>query len=391
MSISQEEVPVPGSLTYWSLILPAALLPVFDIRSIVEVLVGRARILVLMLILGGGWHLVMGDERASLQLALLVLVLAWAGSDAARLRVSDLLWLYVALVLVGIVLFIVSDLNKWGPLPGLTVAEYGIWRVSFFPNIAYTAFLSLAVVFLLTKDMETARRFRAVLAIALFYVIFSFVRTALIALVLYGLLRWMYSRALRPGQLFWSSLASAVLINVAIAGSVAVIDALQHIPLISRLFLRGETNLDEQEIFVQLYRPWVWWQHLQLFASSPWLMGWGVFDFNELKTEELVDAIDWSDTVSFPTRLLAAYGLAGSLFIVFLVQRLRASAASRDAWACACFPPVVLLMMQWGSVFHPSDALFVFFMMMIVSGSRAFVDAPPASAAPSVRRKTRPT
>ena len=372
MSVTQEVSPELGSLTYWLLVLPAALLPLANTPAIAKTLFGQAWLLLLLMATAGTWHLATGDGRAVIQLSLLVWVLAWVASAPAKLAVRDLVLLYKASVVLGFIVYLLSDLNRWGPLPGLTVDEYGVWRVSFFPNIAYTGFFSLAMVLVLSKNLATMRRYPATLAIALFYLVFSFVRTAFIALMIYAVLRWWFHRHPSSKRMFWTALLVAISANLAVAGSVFILETIQDVPLLSRLFMRGESGLSAEEIFQQIYRPWLWWQHLQQFASSPTLMGWGAFDFDAMKSEALVEGHEEADTVSLPTRLLAVYGVPGLLFLAFLVSELRSLANRRDAWACACFPAIFVLMMQWGSVFHPSDAMFILFLLMITRGSWAY-------------------
>ncbi len=387
MSVTQEEAPEPGSLRYWLLVLPAVLLPLTGLLPMARTLVGRARWLLVFLLSAGAWHLLKGDTRAVMQLGLLIWVTAWISSNAVRLKDEHIVRLYLALVVIGTLVYLATDLNRWGPLPGLTVADYGVWRVSFFPNIAYSAFLSLVVILILTRQRSGLSQHGLVLAVAMYFLVTSFVRTALIALVMYVVLRWWFARRPTPARLFWGALLLGFGVNLAIAGSVVVLDFLQQYPITSRLFLRGETQLSTEEIFQQLYRPWLWWEHLQQLAASPSLMGWGAFDFEELKNVALIEGQEQGDTVSLLTRLLAAYGIPGALFTAYLVARLHAAAQALDAWSCACFAPVLLLMLQWGSVFHPSDALYALFVITVVQGSPAFTNAPR----PSRLRRAFPT
>lgn len=372
MSVTQEEAPEPGSLRYWLLILPAVVFPFFDIKAIVRVFLGRAWWLSAFLVIAGSWHLILGDVRASIQLALLIWVTAWFSSNPVSVKSEHLSRIYLFFVVLGIVVYVGTDLNRWGLLPGMTVDEYGLWRVSFFPNIAYTAFLSLVVIMVLTRDISQAHQYAAILAVAVYFLVASFVRTALIALVLYSVMYWWFRFSPSPTRLFWGALAVGFGVNVLIALSPAALHFLQGFPVISRLFLRGETQLTFEEISQQLYRPWLWGEHFNQFMSSPWLLGLGAFEFDELKKTALIEGQEQGDSVSLPTRLIAAYGLAGLLFTGYLIARLRHFARVGDAWACACFAPVLLLTLHWGSIFHPSDALFGLFMMMILRGSTAY-------------------
>lgn len=375
MSITQEETPEIGSLSYWLFIIAAGLLPLADAGAIIKTLLGRARLLLLFGLMAGAWHMMRGDGRVVLQLGLIIWVLAWVSTDKARLNLDDLLLVYILLVVIGLGVWILTDLNKWGLIPGSTIEEIGIWRVSFFPNIANTGMLSLAISLVLTRSTAMARAHPVVLGIALYFLLFSFVRTALIALTLYLALRWWFGRRHRSARLlFWTSLLVGIGVNLIIASSAVVIDYVQQFPLLARLFLRGETGLTPEEIFQQLYRPWLWWQHLTIFANSPSLMGMGVFEFVDLQTQELNVGSTPGGSESLLTRLLAVYGLPAFLFMFYLISRLRRLARQRDLWACACFPAVMLLIMQWGNIFHPTSALGVIFFLMIVHGSKAFTE-----------------
>jgi hypothetical protein len=226
----------------------------------------------------------------------------------------------------------------------------------------------------LTKDRATARAHPITLAAATYFLVFSFVRTAFIAAVVYAGLRWWFERRpwRKPMRLFWVSAVVAVASILLIATSSAVVASFQHVPVVSTLLLQGKADLTPEEIFAQIYRPWLWWQQLVLFATSPALMGWGSAEFGVIKTDELIVGQEGAGSEALLTRLLAAYGAAGLLFTLYILGRLRAAARERDTWACAVFPPIALLMMNWGSVFHPTDALFVIFMLMVVRGAAGF-------------------
>lgn len=379
MSVGQEDEIETGSLLYWLLIGPAALLPFLQLGPLAGNLVGHARWLLVMLVLGGGWHLATGDARAGVQLGLLVWVTAWATSPVARISVAHIAVLYAATVGAGIAVDILTELNPWGLLPGRTADEYGIWRVSLFPNIANTGILSLLLLMLLTRSGRLARSHVLVLALVLYFLVFSFVRTAVIGAVVYLALRWWFGRpGYRPGvagaRMAWTAGLIAVGINLLIASSVIGLALAQEYPLLSRLLLRGESDLSAEEIFQQLYRPWLWGQHLMLFADSPLLMGHGAAEFQSLQTDELIEGHPGIGSDALPTRLLSAYGLAGLCFTIFMFSLLRRAAARDDRWACAVFPAVVLLMMNWGAVFHPTNAFFALFLLMVAQGSRGVID-----------------
>lgn len=374
MSTPQEAVEQPSFARYLLLVIPAILLPLRDFKGVLTVLLGRGLMLGVALVCAAAWHLYNGHTQVVLQLSLLVLVLAWVSSSRVRIIQSDLIRIYLFLIPVGFA-FVHAGVNKWGLIPGATSAEFGIWRVSFFPNIAYSAMLSLALLFVLTRNRVAGRLQWGMVLLASYFLVFSFVRAAIVAAVMYLAFKYFLSRRkLGPGGLFVSSIVITIVAILLVAAAPTLLEAVKDIPLVSRLFLRGERGLSGDEIYQQLYRPWLWWEHVKMFISSPWLMGWGEYDFNQLKTTALVDGLNEGESVSLPTRLLAAYGLPGAIFTIYLVTCLYRSALRRDLWACACFPPVFFLMMNWGSAFHPTDAMFVIFVLMLTRGSDGFGD-----------------
>ena len=374
MMISQEETPESGSFTYWLLIASALLLPMTDVGGICHALKGRAQPILIFGLIAGAWYLMLGDLKAVAQLLLIVWVLGWLSSDRASLEIRDLIILYMGLFLVGACIWIFTEFNKWGILPYMTVYDGLDWRVSFFPNIAISAVLSLVMFMILTQSAALAKKNLIVFLIATYFLFFSFVRTVTIGVALYLLMRWWLGRKPRSsGAMFWSALLLSIGINLMIASSVNIFSYFGQFELFSRLFLRSETDISAEAVYAQLYRPWLWEQHLRLFWDSPWMTGLGAFNFFEMQINELNVGTTPAGNESQLTRLLATYGLPSILYSWYLIKRLRQSAKNNDAWAVACFPVIVLLMMQWGGIFHPTDAGGAIFMLMAIHGSHAFV------------------
>jgi uncharacterized membrane protein YuzA (DUF378 family) len=374
-----------GGLTYWLLLVPLAILPFTRPSAMLRSALGPALPAVVFAILGCGWQALQGDMTATLQGLLLAWGMVWVCSRAAELRIDDIYVLYALAVAVGLIVWIATDLNQWGMLPGTTAAVgEAVWRVSFFPNVAYTGFFSLLVVMIAARDSRPRTNFRKiVVGLAIYFLIFSFVRTAIVGFLAFSVLGMLFRRDKSAAQLFWVSIGVALVINLAIAYSPMLFAALQDNPIISRLFLRGEAELTRYEIWQQLYRPYIWQQHIHQFLTSPWLMGWGSVDFNELKTVDLVAGLDQSGDISLPTRLAAQYGVFGLFIVIWLIQRLSNCARRRDAWGCATFPVVVLAMAHWGTMFHPTDAMFGLFLMMAAHGSLSLSEGRKRMAGPA--------
>lgn len=394
MSLHQLGIFERGSLQWWLLVGVAVLIPMADIAGILQALFTRCFALLAFLLISGTWYLAKGDLAAVIQLGLLVWTLCWLSSGRAYLRVDDLARVYIVFVCIGLVIMLAGDFNPYGLIPGRTAEEFGRWRVSFFPNIAYSGAFSMAMVMLLTKDRATAHKHRAVLLIALYFLIFSFVRTAYIAMLIFVFLRWLFrsSRNRSPLMLFSVVFLMAVVVNLLIAYSPAIVVQLQQLPLIAEVLLQGKTELSEEEIYNQIYRPWLWYTHIMMGLASPSLMGWGAFDFAAMVAGEEIP-IESAGTECLPTRLIASYGVVGLLFLVFYFGCLARLCRARDYWGCAAFSTTSLLMMHWGSMFHPTDATFIIYMSMALSGSAGFrwsSDEAETSAVADVDRAKEP-
>lgn len=381
MSLGQYSSFERGSLQYWLLVVPALLFPLLNSRELLGALLGRAQLLLIMLVWAGGWWLVMGDPRVVMQLGALVLVLAWISTDRAEIAVQYVVRLYILLILVGVSIKLLSGFNEYYSLiPSFSDPFNNRLRVSFFPNVAYTGILSLGMLMILTSSKERAKNHPVVLAAAIYFLLFSFVRAALLASLIYVILRYVFGkyRGARPRRLFWIAVIVGLGFNLAAFLSAPILYALQDSHLVSVFLLRGMTNLSVSDILYQMYRPWLWSTHLHMLFSSPELMGWGS------SYQAILDAsgnqLATNGSESLPTRLLATYGIPGALFTFYLLRQLRVSASRDDRWACACFPAVFVLMMNWGSVFHPTDGMFVILTLMVTKGSAGFIDHPSHTA-----------
>src|ERR1700730_17373153 len=125
MVLGQTDVIAPYSLVYWTLILPALVIPFWFTGELVAVFKGHGRTLFAFLICAGVFHLVRGDLRTVMQLLLLVLVMAWCACDTIRISTADLVKIFFASIVLGVLVGFGTDLNIWSLLPGNTPGEYG--------------------------------------------------------------------------------------------------------------------------------------------------------------------------------------------------------------------------------------------------------------------------
>lgn len=372
MSVGQTEGFQRGSLQYWLVILPAVTLPMLDLRAIVGTLLERARLLLWFLLGACIWHFFKGDIWTTAQLYTLVLGMTWISTSRAQISIGDLTRLYFVLVMIGLLVLLFLDFNQYGVVPGFSHPDFGIWRVSFYPNIAYTGALSFVMVLVLTRTKAGVRRHPIVFAIASYFLVLSFVRAALIALLIYAVLYWYFCKdpEVQSRRMFWISLLVAFGLPLAVFWSADLLYWLQDSILISTFLLRGKAELSVEDILYQLYRPWLWATHLHLFLSSPAWMGWGSLYQSMLDAAGPPQVTTGSE--SLPTRLLATYGIPGIFFTFYLVRLLRELAQAGDRWACACFPAIFFLLLNWGGFFHPADAMFVLLLLFVTRGADGF-------------------
>lgn len=269
------------------------------------------------------------------------------------------------------------DINAWGILPRQTAPAYAGWRVSVTPNIATSALTSLFFFLIALRYKRPLLLSRPALVIALYFTVLSFVRAALSGLALFGLTQFALAKvSFCPLRVM---LVAIVLLSVAVVSAVLAPYMLYHLQdfdLVSRLFLRGQSDLSTYDIYRQSYRPWLWGQHLTLFWDSPFLMGQGSSLSDSSGTHILNPGHLRSDSVSFLTRLLATYGLAVLGLCYFLVERCYVHAKNQDIWGVSMLVVIIWLMLTWGSVFHPTNAVFVLSVLIACKGSAAFAQKP---------------
>lgn len=370
----QLEVIEPGSIKYYLIIIPALIFPLTKIQYISCNLFIKTWPLLLMVIITITWGAVKHDISAVYRLVLYLFILSWLEVSSLKLKVKTLSRVFLSLIAISIFIYLCSDINYWGLVPGTTSGEQGVWRVSFFPNIANTAFLSLFIFMICTKDKETFRNNKFVVGLSLYFIIFSFVRSAVISLIVYLILRFVFQYVKNVRVLFLLSIVFALTLNLVVGYSTEIIHAIQSSSLVDRLLLRGESNLTNQEIYVQMYRPWVWKQQWSIFINSPYLMGEGLYNFNDFISNSLRgEGVVESDEVSLLLGMLASYGISALLFYYYLLNKNYLNALKLDTWACSIFPVIIFICMQWGCIFHPACAIFVIFFLILVRGKNVFI------------------
>lgn len=422
--IGQEQIILKGDPWYWALVMPAILFPTLRLRQTLENLVfGTARPLLMFGMLACGWFVIRHDFGAVFPALLFVWVAGWATRTEVRLHRGHLLALTLGFYCVACVLYLVQpdlrgtawlnvrveapraafvaednrasiapvvrpqsapialpvqqrdglNLNAWGILPGQTAPAFQPWRVSATPNIATSGVFSLFILIIVFSQMEFRILSTVTLISTSYFVVLSFVRAVFAGL---GLFFVSLSLMKALPNVAWLRVAVAFVLTAGIilfvAFSPVVLFWLQDSEVMSRLFLRGQTNMSIADIARQEYRPWLWGEHLKLFWSSPFLMGLGSELSATANSHIINEGQARSDSVSLLTRLLATYGMATVGIFWFFCECCYRHAKNNDTWAVAALVVMTFLMMVWGSVFHPTNGIFVLSFLIIARGRAAF-------------------
>ncbi|MHB0952123.1 MAG: hypothetical protein ACYC10_09355 [Allorhizobium sp.] len=425
--VGQERIISRGEPLYWVLTIPALVLPVIRIRQTLHNLFfGIARPLAAMGIAAAVWYLTKGDWQTLIPLFLFVWSAGWACREEVQVGVKWLLVLLLCFYALGTIAFIAQppferfawltaeyqgdpgaaspekaggrslapaeqevenktalpsqdlngiSINPWGVLPGQTAPAYGPWRISITPNIATSGIISLLLFLIIIRRMRLKPLNLGALLAALYFAILSFVRAVFIGLAVF-IATQAVLKAIPDNAKVRVATAFAMTTGFVVISGLApyALYYLQDFGPISRLFLRGQTDLSLYDIYRQAYRPWLWSQHLRLFWESGYLMGYGS-DLAKTVADNILNAGQIrSDSVSLPTRLLATYGLSTIGLVYFLGERCYAHAKNNDIWAVSMLAVIVWLMMTWGSTFHPTNALFVLALLIIGKGQSAFLE-----------------
>lgn len=405
---------------YWMLTVPAVLFPAVRFRQTLDnLLFGRARLVGVFGILATLAMLWRHDYGLIPPVVLIVWVTGWACRNEIRINVRQLCGLTVTFYLTGIVLFFLQppnsnyswlmapyqpaeqaqelgvpgkdletfvpdqerkglDLNAWGVLPYQTAPAFGVWRISATPNIATSGLFSLLVLLIVLRRFSFQPLKLGTVISSAYFAILSFVRAVFLGLGIFLTAIAIMRVVKSPNWRVASVLLMTVGVVAVTALSPSILYLLQDWPIVSRMFLRGETGLSAADIYRQAYRPWVWAEHVRLFWESPYLLGQGR-DLAESASKSLINAGQArSDSVSFVTRLLATYGIAAFGMIAFIMERCIHHARRDDIWGAAMVAMILFLMMSWGSLFHPTNGIFALAFLILGKGSQAIIDSEPA-------------
>lgn len=319
-----------------------------------------------------------GDFSSLLSAGLLALTLVWIAQSPTHLPLKTLNGLFLASIGVGTV-FYFAGLSDYGVIPGqhLVGLDRGIaWRVSLFPYVPESGFFALVVI-LANQLLGTGRSRVVFMVVAGYFLVFSGVRSALIALILceaYVLF------ARRPGgagaglktALLWALIATFLLF-VSAPTILLLVPGIAEGPIGSYLFREAAANLNEASITQSSYRGWLWGRHFDLFLSWP-LTGMGTFEFADLNPTDALAAMG-TGSESFLTSWLARVGLCFLPFVYYLVRLGDRSAALPTPFEACVFVTLWVAALAYGSFIVPYNFIFLLLFGLLM---RQRAEEPPA-------------
>lgn len=290
--------------------------------------------------------------------------------------------LFLASIVVNSLMFL-SGRSIYAVLPGLSLDGDLWWRVALFPHVATSAFFAL-IVLLVNIERRDAPLRRVCATLALYFVLLSGLRSALVAgLIACGYLGLVHLGLLRTPRAKLAYLVGALVLFVA---SLFATQLLLLLPgfgneTLNVYLFRSEGGLEsEADVARSVYRTWLWSEHLRIAAANP-VLGIGTFDFAALADYDPTVG-EWGlGSESFLTGLYARVGTPALLLIATFVTAIRL----RDEPGLHLRTMIALLlfvaMLAYGSFVNIYD--FVFLVMLGLLAERGRIARRRRNGAPS--------
>lgn len=326
--------------------------------------------LLIFVALAGVISLARDDLPTLLTVGLFVLALMWLAAEPVRLSLFLINLLFAASIAAG-GLFYLAGYSDFGLLPGQYAegADRGLeWRVSLFPFVPESAFFALIV---LIANQVQARGGKRILwcGIALYFVLLSGLRSAVGALLLCEAYLWVSAGGRRLTALGRAALIVMLLAlfvaSVAASSVLLLIPEFAPGPLANYLLRSAADDVSAESLSQSVYRGWLWLQHLELFAGSPWI-GVGTFEFASL-VDDVIEGHVGTGSESFVTSWLARLGTAAIPFFYYVGSLFaRATRQSEPLDACVCLVLGVAAF-TYGSFLVPYNFVFLLMFGMLLS------------------------
>ena len=271
ISMGQEEVLITKSLLYWILIA-ASLIPILL----------TMKVIVINIILNNKWILVFAfitfifniyREKVDFLISLVFLTVSWAYVLCSKLTLNknSIAKTFIAIVIFGICIKIYSNTNYYEIFPFIITNNLSEGRVSFAGNIGFAGILSLLVFMLLATESKTTVIVKIAILLALYFIIFSQVRTAWIGLALFFVTKRILIVTKEKSKFIIMLLVLLLTIfsTVLLSLMPQIISFFKFDLFRLNLITQGRSLSDADELARQMYRPLLWAEQINQFYSSP--------------------------------------------------------------------------------------------------------------------------
>ena len=374
ISMEQEGVITPKSFLYWALII-SSVLPAFFKMKIISINIAKKwKWIIVFFCITFIWNAF--HEGVDFVLSLMLMCISWAYifGSGLTLKINNIAKIFLAVVVAGGLIKQFTEINYYDLIPYIKINNLSEGRVSFAGNIGFAGIFSLLVFMLLVSETKNTIFIKLGLALSIYFIIFSQVRTAWIGMAVFV--------SMKIILIFIKDKSDYIIITTVIFATILNIIILFFAPQIIgnlnfdifgiELITQGKGSIDADALAIQMYRPLLWAEQIKQFYLSPYMMGLGSAASN-IDIFGGVDVGYGGDTVSYPTRLLAYYGMPALLFIFSTIYALWSHIKIKDSLAICAWPVCYLVMLNWGSLFHPTDAVGILYLLLIFKGSTVFL------------------
>ena len=371
-----------GSVMYWLFVIPIALFSalLLGAMGVAARLNTPSWLVSVYAIVVSAVALVRGDYQtlASTLLLCSALVVIFAGRLSPS--VDFLNRLFLLSIALNSLLFLLGR-TIYAVIPGFSTGGEFWWRVSAFPAVATSAFFSLIVFFLNLRHRDAYLR-KVCLVVSLYFVLFSGIRSALIAGILAGgymlLVRARFVKR-TPTKVVYLFFAVIVLVS-----SLFLTQLLLTIPSFSSeglnmyLFRSAEGLQSQEDAARAIYRTWLWSEHLRIASQNP-ILGVGTFNFGLVSSIDPLFGANGSE--AFLTGLYARVGVPAVLLVAALLSAIVRGLESNDDMHILVGLAMFVAMLAYGSFINAYDFVFLVMIGLLAANKSTVAELPRQSAA----------
>lgn len=368
-----------GGAVYLLYVVPVAIFSAVILATILGArrLTTPARLILLYAGIVGSVAMVRGDVQTVATSVLFSATVATVFICALRPPVAFLNALFAGSILLESALFLLGK-SIYATVPGFSQDGELWWRVSIFPEVAPSAYFCLIVLFAnLVSEGERHRRLW--IALAGYFLVFSGLRSALIAAFLGAGYHLLVKRRLirRPrAQIgYIVGAISAFVLSLLSSQILLLLPSLGNEALNMYLFRSGTGLENEVDAARTIYRTWIWSEHLRIAAANP-IFGVGTFNFTALANYDPLLGNQSQGSEAFLTGLYARVGLPSLLllasFFAAIVRGIRLAQPLVAIVGISLF----VAMLAYGSFLNAYDFVFLVMIGLMVAPDPADTEVP---------------